>query len=463
MQDSYPTQVYHLGDFPEIIKGVATAKSSRSQNTFLHDAESMGSEGADKFHEKWVVGYGHESVADMSIGSACFEDVPIVIAEKLFDVQTGKFQAKSSRYVPYSRERVSNPWAGEGGLEEIYLDAIDTLYDAYEGLHGAVEAYVRQEWPDEKAHVVRGRVFDALRYLLPLGALTNVGTRLSGRDTSALVRELLSSPLEEERSVGEKLKAAGMAELSPSMIRHAEASVLFNAQREMLRQIAQQVRNPDDSFYQDETLVRLVDFDEHGDLQVAEALVFEATGVYPYMLYESDKRNAIDTLNRYLSLRKIRQDLLPHALRFTRYRFAIAADFGVWKDLRRHRRNELDRTTFGARFGYTVPDDIKAIGGEVLATFTRAMDLATAAWQLLAQQDPYRAQYVVTHGHIQHFVMDMDAQQLFYIGELRTGEGGHISYRRVAAEMVRQASSVHPELYRHILVKPVDGIAPHRG
>ena len=59
---------------PETI-AVAFAKTSRSPESFLEIARGLTDEKSAKFHEKWVVGYGHASVAEHAILHIAFENV----------------------------------------------------------------------------------------------------------------------------------------------------------------------------------------------------------------------------------------------------------------------------------------------------------------------------------------------------------------------------------------------------
>ena len=49
----------------------------------------------------------------------------------------------------------------------------------------------------------------------------------------------------------------------------------------------------------------------------------------------------------------------------------------------------------------------------------------------------------------------MDFAQALYIAELRTGPGGHISYRRVAWAMYQAVAARHPGLARYFRVTDI--------
>lgn len=458
-------KVYSLAAFPEEIKAMATAKCSRSPNTFMEDALAATEEKAADFHAR-VQSYGHESVADMAIGSLCFENISILAGEDLVELQTGKYQGKSSRYVVYSRDKVIQPFiipeatypVNDPRFEAhaVYNHGVATLFDAYETLQAPVTAWVeaQPEMAGLAKSVIRARVLDALRGLLPLGALTNFGTRLSSRDTAELIRRFLASDHAELRQLAEVMREPAMEE-TPTLVRHAELNPLYQAVRQILKQPAPSIP------YQGAAVELMKTW---GDVEdVLELLDLEQGGAWVACEdTDNDEEDITRQLDAYMAKRTRRFDPVPHAYRAVRCRFQIEADFGIWKDLRRHRRCELFRAPFTAAHGYTISEDIQAIGGDVLDVYCRAQAAAATSWLLLGELGfAAEAQYLVAQASIQRWVMDMDLEQLVYITELRTQPGGHIGYRRVVREMYDLANAEFPELLARVLVHDVAGVAAH--
>lgn len=456
MIKDFKTRVYHLGNHSETVKGVAMAKCSRSTNTFEEDARGVSFEQANSFNERVVANYGHESVAEMAVGSPVLEGISILLAEDFLNLQTGHYQGKSSRYQVYTRENTVNPFKPDTEPHQILQEAYDKLFDAYEGLYPKVYSYCEKILPEEKPHVVTARALDALRGLLPLGTRTNFAARLTGRDISYQVRMLLSHPLAEARHVGEKLKIAGEHELGPALVRHAEAHPLISGYQ----------FSPLPGFIRESPKGPWVKLDNtylYQPQEVARAWSLENYGVLPSIgQVTAQLTEVLEILNGLLEMRTRRQDPLPHCLRAARYRFEIVADFGVWKDLHRHRRCEIFRGPFTVNWGFGIPDDLTATGdSEVLETYQKAMQAASEAYMKLQEHDFHAAQYAVAQGHYQNWVMDMDLEQLYYLCELRTQPAGHISYRRVAYQMYDLIKQSCPQLVQHMLVHQPDKIEVH--
>src|SRR6476619_2088666 len=58
---------------------------------------------AKEFHERWVVGYGHASVAEHAVAHVAVEDVSILASKAVEDARLAAYTEKSTRYVPFSR------------------------------------------------------------------------------------------------------------------------------------------------------------------------------------------------------------------------------------------------------------------------------------------------------------------------------------------------------------------------
>ena len=78
-------RIYLIQDLPPETVAVTFAKTSRSPEPFDEIAAGLTDEKSSKFHEKWVVGYGHSSVAEHAILHIALEDISIVAAKAIED------------------------------------------------------------------------------------------------------------------------------------------------------------------------------------------------------------------------------------------------------------------------------------------------------------------------------------------------------------------------------------------
>ena len=82
---------------PETI-AVAFAKTSRSPKSFDKIAAELSDERSADFHEKWVVGYGHSSVAEHAVLHIAIENISRLAVECLESNRLASYTEKSSRY-----------------------------------------------------------------------------------------------------------------------------------------------------------------------------------------------------------------------------------------------------------------------------------------------------------------------------------------------------------------------------
>ncbi len=73
----YPRRVYPMDahDLSEEQIAVAFAMTSRRPEAFDEIAEQVSKEKAADFHERWVLGYGHASVAEHAVVHLAVENV----------------------------------------------------------------------------------------------------------------------------------------------------------------------------------------------------------------------------------------------------------------------------------------------------------------------------------------------------------------------------------------------------
>ena len=82
---------------PETI-AVTFAKTSRSPESFRQIAAELTDEKSSEFNEKWVVGYGHSSVAEHAVLHIAVENISRLAVETLESNRLASYTEKSTRY-----------------------------------------------------------------------------------------------------------------------------------------------------------------------------------------------------------------------------------------------------------------------------------------------------------------------------------------------------------------------------
>ena len=479
-------QIYALKNLPEEVVAVLFAYYSRSReslrrnllkliqeqdvdlearlNAFCPEetALSEAKEKARQFHEKWVVGYGHASVAEHAVVHLAIEDVSIIATKIIEDTRLASFTEKSTRYVLFDGEKFCRvPRLLRSPHASLYEDTVRLLLNTYVALVPKVVECVKARVPrrttqSERAYetACRAKAYDLLRYLLPAATLTNVGLTINARALEHLLTKLLSHPLEEARDIGTAAKIEA-EKVVPTLLKYADRSPYIEATEQAMRQLGRELFAVGDPL--ETPTVSLVRFPVDAEEQLAAAILYGYTGGSWLQVLErvgklgAEARERI--VNEYLR-RRGPHDQPLRALEHLYYTFDIVLDYGAFRDIQRHRIATQTRQQLSTRYGYAVPDDIVAYGlGEV---FQACMERAAEAYNGIAAEHPLEAQYVLPLAYRIRVLFTWNLRELFHFIQLRSAKQGHFSYRRIAQQVYGEIARVHPALARYIRVDRAD-------
>ncbi|MGH9412694.1 MAG: FAD-dependent thymidylate synthase, partial [Terriglobales bacterium] len=312
------------------------------------------------------------------------------------------------------------------------------------------ERYPRPEsmQPETYRRTLRARAFDYSRYLLPLGTATSLGQIVSARTLEQQIVRLLSSPWSECAELGAALKQAASAPgVVPTLVKYTEISAYQLATRRELSDAARE-------------LTGATAPDSAAGVFLAPPVALEvelaASLLYPHCHHSyrqlldavaalsAPRRDEIIELGR--ASRGAHDDLLRPFQAGQPFQFDILMDTGGFRDLHRHRRCVQLHQDHSARHGFDTPAEIADSGcGD---DYTAAMQ-AAGSW---AARNGAAGAYALPLGYRKRSLFKMDLAELAYIAELRTGAGGHFSYRNAAWAMYDALRQRHPALARHLRV-----------
>ncbi len=173
--------------------------------------------------------------------------------------------------------------------------------------------------------------------------------------------------------------------------------------------------------------VDLVEWDPDGERKVA------ASALYPYVnMPERDLRATVwamseseidDIFSAYVGTRTNRRHKPGRGMEQTYYRFDILCDYGIFRDLQRHRMLTIDWQALSPANGFVIPDAVKDIGAE--AQWRDAMESMAGLHDDIASEfSAVVAQYAVPFAYKIRFSMNLNAREAFHMLELRTQQGG---------------------------------------
>jgi thymidylate synthase ThyX len=456
---AYPLRTYPFNQqkLTEEEIAVIFAMTSRRPEPFDEIQKLVTAEKAADFHERWVLNYGHASVAEHAIIHMAVENLSRLAADTLEDNRLASYTEKSSRYQILPQDYFHVPQELEGTpLYETYVTACQRLFELYGQLVDGIQAHLRTTLPqgenerDGTYNVrLRREATDSCRFVLPSAALTNVGVTLNARSMEHAVLKLLSSELAEERTLGEELKQRGR-EVTPTLIKYTEPNDYLMGTRKAQQELAKPFQQPQASAAE----ALLIHYDPDAELKVVAAFLYKY-GHRPYAevmqhvrgMSDEERHAVIDeSLSRLGS-----HDTPVRELESVYYTFELTMDYGAYREFKRHRMQSYMPQPSGTGLGYLTPPLMADAGLEAL--FDEAMEVSQKGFDAVAGEMPVVAQYLVTHAHRRRAITTMNLRECYHLFKLRTQPTAHFSIRQVMDQAVEQARQVHPALFKHLRLR----------
>jgi thymidylate synthase ThyX len=452
-------QVYLLSPkelSPETI-AVVFAKTSRSPESFREIAAELNEESSARFHERWVVGYGHASVAEHAVLHIAIENVSRLAVECIESNRLASYTEKSTRYQKWEADSFIIPPELEGNpLREMFIRCCKTLFDTYAQSLMPVRTTVegqhpRRENESDEAHDrrIRSQYVDSCRFLLPAASLANLGMTANARMLEHAISKMLSHPLAEVREIGEQVKGAALAEV-PTLVKYATPLPYLTGTSAAFYQRGRREQNIINSMARSEWC-QLIDFDPDGEAKVLAAALYRF-GEMPYtraleMVRSASESEHVNLAESLLGLLG-EHDTPLRELEYTTYTFDLILDQGGYAEFKRHRMMTQTPQTLTTRLGYVVPHQIVEAGFGV--PYRSAMDTAMETYEKLADWNPHVASYVVPNGFNRRVLFTMNLREAFSFCQLRSASNAHFSMRRVAQRVAGEIRHVHPLLAKYL-------------
>ncbi len=469
--------VEHVIPTPEQV-AVAIAKCSRSDSPFDENLLDVSLEKAAEFHERWVVGYGHGSVAEHAVASVALENVSQVVIKILEDSRLASFTEKSSRYIVFTRNRVTLPRTlRDGELGAKANQFLDRLYALYDEIRRRVEPLMVERFPKpadmlDKAYaaVTKARVCDVARACLPAAAMGKLGMTANARVWARTITKLASSPYQEARDVADELlqhlraradelpDEALKTRLFPTLLKYAGHNAYLDNLPGRLTAFASDalqdvhVNDARTQATADHPVVITRD-DAYAEVRIAAALLaahsrLPVTAILRKL--ESDPDLVARTI-RAAVMERGDHDPLPREFEHAVFQHEIVMDYGSWRDVQRHRMCTQLNQELGVDLGFIIPEEVIEVG--MADAYRAMMDEAAGLSREISRTDhPSDSVYVIPMAYRRRLIMTWNARELDHFIALRSGKKGHPSYRRIAQETWRTLEMSHPLLAEIIRV-----------
>src|SRR3989344_4519588 len=496
--------IFVLTNLPEVIKGALFSRYSRSTKSlrrllideFLKDPQSGLSQlsansaqseelrraikRAQDFYDRVLDGYGDDSVGELGGAHVAIENVSIIATKIIQDARIGGSPLeKSTRYVWFDQKVdgdylfYKEPKIMNSKHKELYLSINRRLFQTYADLVAPITEFVKKNFPledfaffdsqtkkeipyseisDEKMKkraqiaynaAVRSKACDLLRGLLPASTLTNMGVYGNGRFFQGLLSRLFQNELSEPQIIAKEMKEE-LDKVIPSFVRRAAKSDYLEKANKQAQKLAKFLTGTIKPLAVKPVV--LVNYDKNSEDELISAIL------YPYsklsmmqlnvLVQSISPEEKLKIMKEYIGERKARRDKPGRAFEHIYYTFDILADYGLFRDLHRHRVLTQQRQLLSTDHGYELPEEIVQAGyGDV---FEQAMKEAKDAYDIIAKDFPTEAQYVVPLAYKIRFYMKLNLREAFHLIELRSTPQGHAGYRKIVQLMYKEIEKVHP-------------------
>ncbi|MBM2852227.1 MAG: thymidylate synthase [Candidatus Nitrosotenuis sp.] len=468
------------------------SRTDKSMRRIFLDEFLINKNRGEEFYNKVLVEYGDDSVAELGIAQIAIEGISNIAVKKIEDRRIGmSYLEKSSRYVAWDK-KINNmykfymdPAIMNSKFADSYVESCNLDFDVYSKNIQPMINYVREKEPignfkfkdsvlgkevvftklkndsDIKSATfiynasTKAKALDILRGLLPASTLTNVGVTGNGRAFEYLLTILFGSSLEEERILAQKIKHE-LDTTIKSFVRRSDDKYGV-AMQEYLKKLqktglslAKKVKTKAAG-----PSVHLVESEPESDAinKIVAAAMYEQShgSSYRDILLDVKKMSPLEKIkiiNTFAKLRQNRRQRLPRAFEMTQYTFDIIGNFGMFRDLHRHRILTLERQLLTTDHGYVAPKEIREIGVE--KEYKECMNASKRVFDSLRTKYPDQSQYVVNFAYNYPFFMRLNLREATHLIELRTIPQGHIDYRQVAQKMFLAIKKTHPNLSKII-------------
>lgn len=473
------------------IVGPAFARYSRAQGSFLEtflkefvkDGVLDGVKAAEVI-ERILIAYGDDSVGELEGAHLSMEQISNLATKEVEDRRIGGSPIEqSTRYVVYDQKDEQGRWrylrpkeVTQSPLAKEFEIVMDELFSVYASLVEPMQEYYRKIKPSQEAEYdvlgkgtkqkrkdlteekdlkafdrtykfdIRTKTCDTIRILLPACTLTNVGLFGNGRFYQNLLSHLYTQDLSEMQDIASKGHEA-LNHVIPTFVKRAKRNEFLTTTRSTMQKLADRILAG--KMPMEESSVRLFARHEHDLYFMTIAHMLYPYAQHPFeqlydivkSLSEKEQQEVIDT---YVGDRKTRRDRPDRALEAGYpLTFDLIGDFGIYRDLQRHRMLTQQRQLLTPALGFSNNDDLHTAGFQMQVDAIREK-VENLYEKVKKECGRNVAQYVVLFGHRMRWSMGMNLREAEHLLELRTTPQGHPTYRRVCQEMASQILEAYP-------------------
>ena len=466
------------------------SRTDKSMRRIFLDEFLKNKNRGEEFYDRVLLEYGDDSVAELGEAQIAIEGLSNIAVKKIEDRRIGlSYLEKSSRYVAWNKKEKGkyrfyrDSEIIKSKFVDLYEETCNFSFDVYSRNIEPMIKYIREKYPIEKysfkdskdnkeklfpklkiesdiksANMIykgstKAKALDILRGLLPASTLTNVGITGNGRAFEYLLTVLGSSELKEEQDLASKIKKE-LETTIKSFVKRADDKY-GKAYQKYLKDVKNKSKLITTKQIKSKStkgvFTKIVDYEPEKNAidKIITSIMYEQSPSTSYQnifqqVKKISKQEKIKIIQEFTKLRTNRRHRPSRAFENVYYTFDLCNNFGMFRDLHRHRALTLERQLLTTNHGYSIPNEVKILG--IDKDFKDVMNKTKDTFEKMSKKYPEQGQYVVNFGYNYPYFMKFNLREACHLIELRTIPQGHVDYRRVAQQMYNQINKVHPIL-----------------
>ena len=466
------------------------SRTDKSMRRIFLDEFLKNKNRGEEFYDRVLLEYGDDSVAELGEAQIAIEGLSNIAVKKIEDRRIGlSYLEKSSRYVAWNKKEKGkyrfyrDSKITKSKFGDLYEETCNFSFDVYSRNIEPMIKYIREKYPIEKysfkdskdnkeklfpklkiesdiksANMIykgstKAKALDILRGLLPASTLTNVGITGNGRAFEYLLTVLGSSELKEEQDLASKIKKE-LETTIKSFVKRADDKY-GKAYQKYLKDVKNKSKSITTKQIKSKStkgvFTKIVDYEPEKNAidKIITSIMYEQSPSTSYQnifqqVKKISKQEKIKIIQEFTKLRTNRRHRPSRAFENVYYTFDLCNNFGMFRDLHRHRALTLERQLLTTNHGYSIPNEVKILG--IDKDFKDVMNKTKDTFEKMSKKYPEQGQYVVNFGYNYPYFMKFNLREACHLIELRTIPQGHVDYRRVAQQMYNQINKVHPIL-----------------
>lgn len=379
-------------------------------------------EKARKSNSAIIFKMGHHSIAEHAVFNFDILGVSRLALEEIEKFRLCAYTEKSQRYQKLDDDFLV-PEEIKGS--EFEKDFVRVVRDQNKFYHEMVEKGIEPE--------------DA-RYVTSLATHGQVGMTINARNLEFVFRRFASNPLAEVRQLGQEMFKL-VQKIAPSIILFTEANDFD--QKTFLELRTQNTRHRTQGRKAKE--VELVDVSKDSDNKTIAAMLHTSTNL-PFkkciknakQMSATEKKELIKMCFKFAEF----YDKPQREFEYVDLTYNLVISAACFGQLKRHRMASITSQAYDPALGVTIPEPIKKAGLE--KKFKRLVNVTNKAYEKIAEQNPFAAQYILTNAHRRRVLLKVNARELYHISRLREDQHAQWDIQQISAQMTSQAKKIMP-------------------